>query len=193
MYYDEEIILRRQLKRRDVLGNLEEGLYIRGELCRFQRKKVLLGAFRIAMPESFIRMPEELSGERYLLSSRPEEIYMSRDTMANLAFSRLGRDAGGDAALAMAAVRELLLKWNGGYELLFERSGEALPGGGALLALRSPGLEEDCFHLGALLSAGGRLLHASFNCPYREREEWERAVLMIFESLEGGEICGNET
>ena len=86
MFLEEEIIKKREELSRERVIDSENGIYLGGEVVRFERREIVEGN-SILLPSSFGILPEERAMVKYPSSYRPEKIYSTFDETVNLGFT----------------------------------------------------------------------------------------------------------
>ena len=84
-YTDEEILEKREQRKKETYTTLEEGLYLGGEVVSFERKE-LFELFSIMLPAEWKQMPPEYAKVKYPSEFRPQIILTTDDLEVNMGF-----------------------------------------------------------------------------------------------------------
>lgn len=180
-YIDELILKKREQKKMEERTELDEGLYLDGELVHFERKE-LLETLSMMLPDSWKQMPEEYAKIKYPSEFRPRVIMTTPDLSTNLgftAFSEMLQDSGTDKV--MERVMSAIHRNNPDYQIYPYERLEKIKG--CWFAFRSHAMDSDLYNMMLLVPVGKKLVLANFNCPYKDYQKWKKAVLMMWDTI----------
>lgn len=180
-YTDEEILEKREQRKKETYTTLEEGLYLGGEVVSFERKE-LFELFSIMLPAEWKQMPPEYAKVKYPSEFRPQIILTTDDLEVNMGFTVFSEKVQcDDMGELTERIRSVIHRDNPNY-LIY--ACETLPEvKGCWFSFRSHAMDSDLYNMLLLLSVKNRLVQGSFNCPYRDYTEWKKAVLMMWDSI----------
>mgnify|MGYP001031325684 CR=1 FL=1 len=181
-YTEEEILKKREERKREKYSTLETGIYMDGRIMQFQRQE-LFGEITVMLPDSMQVMPEEYARIRYPSHFRPALILTTSDLAVNLGFTLIRQDTedmdtNAVAEGTRAAVRRAHPDFRTYPSVCLSENR------GSWFAFRSHALDSDVYNLLLTMAAGKYLLQGSFNCPYQIYEKWKPVALMIWETIE---------
>lgn len=180
-YVDELILKKREQEIREAHTELDDGLYLDGEIAQFERKE-LLETMSIMLPDSWKRMPEEYAKIKYPSEFRPKVILTTENLSTNLGFTVFSgaiqnNEPGKVAERVMSAVH----RNNPDYQIYPCEDLEKIEG--CWFAFRSHALDSDLYNMMLLVPVGKTLVLSSFNCPYKEYTKWKKVVLMMWNTI----------
>lgn len=180
-YTDEEILKKRDEKKKQEPRKLEQGMFMQGEKMDFAKQE-LFERYLILIPAIWKLMPDELARVKYPSQFRPQMIFTSQDLSVNMGFSTFLQEQPDSTAENMIkGVIETMFQENS--NLMFIKSGELEETEGYWFAYRSHAMDSDLFNQLCITVIGKTIVMSSFNCLYQQREEWEEIVPMMWESI----------
>ena len=180
-YVDELILKKREQMKMEAHTELDDGLYLNGELVHFERKE-LLETLSIMLPDSWKLMPEEYARVKYPSEFRPQVILTTPDLSINLGFTAFSEMIqNGEPGKVTERVMSAIHRNNPDYQIYPYEVLEKI--NGCWFAFRSHAMDSDLYNMMLLVPVGKRLVLASFNCPYKDYQKWKKAVLMMWNTI----------
>jgi len=184
-YEDEKIIQMMNIYKAELHEDIYAGMYMKGELLKFQKEYLFDNNMSIMLPESFIDMPEEMIKIKYLMEQRPKIIKTNEAYSVNFTFNLLPVDLVNEQVSNLLNVFHNTIKSTQPSYIFYEKKVEQL----ALFTLgwfdfKSHGVDAKIYNLMYCLPVAGKVMHGVFNCPMAEAELWKPCVLQVMHSIE---------
>ena len=180
-YLDEEIIKKREEQKRKKYSSLENGYYVAGKILQFGEKEIL-GGFRIYLPDNMGTMPEEIARIKYPSEFRPPMILTTVDLSVNIGFNLFERQMEAGETEDMAKRMEAAIEREH-PDYRFYGCKEMEKVAGHRFSFRSHGMDSDLYNMMLAVSLEKNLILANFNCPYKDYKHWEKAVVLMWETI----------
>lgn len=182
-YLDEIILKKREQKRKEEHTTLEAGIYMQGKVINFERKK-FLDVMTIMIPDNWKQMPYDYARIKYPSEFRPQIIITTDDLSVNMGFTVFLREIQcGDAERIAEHMQAVIHRSNPNYILLSNENLNEVKG--SWFAFRSHAIDNDLYNMMLIVPVDKKMVHSSFNCPYKDYKEWEKMVLLIWNSILG--------
>lgn len=180
-HLDEEILEKRERKKKEIYTTLEKGIYLDGKIVHFERKE-LFDSFSIMLPDSWGQMPVEYAKIKYPSEFRPQIILTTADLGINMGFTKFTESVQSDDIEEMTErIRSVIHRANPNYLLYScERLSEVK---GCWFSFRSHAMDSDIYNMMLTVPVRGRIVQGSFNCPYKDYTDWKKVVLMMWNSI----------
>lgn len=180
-YMDDEILDKRERKKKETYTTLEKGMYLGGKIVHFERQE-LFEAFSIMLPEAWKQMPEEYARVKYPSEFRPQVILTTADLAINMGFTAFEETMQcDDIEMLTERIRSVIHRNNPNYLLQPCESLSEVEG--YWFSFRSHAMDSDLYNMLLTVIVKKRIVQGSFNCPYKDYPDWKNAVLMIWNSI----------
>jgi len=184
-YEDEKIIQMMNIYKAELHEDIYAGMYMKGELLKFQKEYLFDDNMSIMLPESFIDMPEEMIKIKYLMEQRPKIIKTNEAYSVNFTFNLLPVDLVNEQVSNLLNIFQNTIKSTQPSYIFYEKKVEQL----ALFTLgwfdfKSHGVDAKIYNLMYCLPVAGKVMHGVFNCPMAEAELWKPCALQVMHSIE---------
>ncbi len=181
IHVDDEILEKRERKKKEIFTTLEKGMYLGGKIVHFERKE-LFGTFSIMLPNSWKQMPIEYARIKYPSEFRPQIILTTEDLGINMGFTEFSESLQCDDIEKLTdRIRSVIYRNNPNYLLYTCENLSAVKG--CWFSFRSHAMDSDLYNMMLTVSVKKRLVQGSFNCPYKDYTEWKNVVLMMWDSI----------
>ncbi|MCM1233945.1 MAG: hypothetical protein NC489_27885 [Ruminococcus flavefaciens] len=178
---DDEILEKREQKKKEIYTTLEKGMYLGGKIIQFERCE-LFEAFSIMLPDSWKQMPEEYARIKYPSEFRPQLILTTADLDINMGFTAFAETIQCDDIEELTErIRSVIHRNNPNYLLYSSESLSEVRG--CWFSFRSHAMDSDLYNMMLTASVEKRIVQISFNCPYKVYPDWKKAVLMMWNSI----------
>ena len=189
-YKESEILRKRAEYERQKYSSPETGMYICGDIVEFKKVRLFDDRIEMMIPADFLEMPVQFQKIKYPSEYRPKIILTSMDMNVNIGLTMFAKKADTEELKeTVNSMESVIRKVYPDYR--FFRSGKdckgKIPYG--WFDFRSYALDDAVYNLHFAALADRKILQGSFNCLYRDAEDWKRAVLQMLGSMEwiGGE------
>lgn len=180
-YTDEEILEKREEKKKEKYCSLETGIYLDGRIMKFERKE-LFDTFSVMLPDCMIRMPERYARVKYPSEFRPQLIMTTDDLNANLGFTLFPESQAECEPVEIAErTKAAIHRANPDSKMYPCRKLKKTEG--CWFSFRSHAMDSDLYNMTLIMKIEKSLLLGSFNCLYQEYRKWENTTLMIWDSI----------
>ena len=185
-YLDEQLLALKRQQKREQYHSLETGFYIHNELVEFERVVIEPLLLSIMLPTTFVTMPQSMVKVKYQSENRPQVIKTSLDTRVNFTFSLLPQPvkAGQLSALAkqLKTAVQRVNPANVFYDLKEEQTDEKVPL--CWFDYKGYAVDDQIYYMMYVTPWGGnKLLHGTFNCRFKDKDEWKEAAKQAVLSL----------
>lgn len=184
-HIDEKIIPLKMEQKEQIPMSLNEGYYINGKLIKFENTDLMDHKLSVLLPEEFVDMPAQIKELKYPSSFRPQIIKTSLDCKVNFSFSILDNPENLSGRQTANSFQTVLSNTNPSirfYEFKSEKTGNNLEM--TYFDFTSFGVDEQMYHLICLTSFRDKIIHGVFNCPERDKNNWNSAAKEVFLSIE---------
>lgn len=180
-YTDEKILKERERIKKDIYTSLEEGVYLKGRVMKFQRREIEK-FFSVMLPNAFKIMPQKMAQVKYPSVFRPQRIYTTGDLSVNIGFSVFpdNLETSGTENTAKRMI-ETLIRDNPSY--CFYETQNLSQRNGTWFSFRSHAIDCDLYNMILISKISSGILQSNFNCLHVEKDEWETVILQIWESI----------
>lgn len=180
-YLDDEILEKREQKKKETYVTLEKGMYLGGKIIHFERHE-LFELFSIMLPDSWKQMPAEYAKIKYPSEFRPQIILTTVDLSINIGFTAFAETVQCDDIEGLTErIRSVIHRTNPNYLLYSCESLSEVKG--CWFAFRSHAMDSDLYNMMLTVPVGKRVVQGCFNCPYKDYPDWKKTVLMIWNSI----------
>lgn len=183
-FLDKEIIEKRKNKLREQYRQLEEGVFIGGEIIEFERQEIFNG-ISMMIPTNFEIMPEKYAQIKFTSSFRPQHLITSPCLNVNFGFSIFPDNfKEKDLEHMTDIIRELLHSEAGGFNF---GSCEKLKNfEGYWFNFRTHATDQIIYNMLLIVLVKQRILQATFNCSVEieEKSMWSPIVRQMWETIE---------
>ena len=183
-YADEKIIEAKNQYTKGLHGDIYSGIYLKGELFKFERQELFDSKMSVMLPISFIDMPLKYAKIKYPSENRPEIIKMNEEGDINFGFSLIDVDFETkyvkEAKDGLYNVIKKIQPANVFYESKEEPVGDTLVG---WFDFKSHGIDCKIYQFMFYIPIGGKLFQGIFNCKYSESALWKPVVLQVIHSI----------
>ena len=184
-YKDEEILKKREERKREQYATLEKGIYMDGKIVRFQRQTIGKGisqSISLFLPEIMEEMPEDYARVKYPSQFRPQVIMTTLDLCINMGFTFYPKKLwDGDGKKGIQGVQAALQRVYPTFR--FYPCEELKEEKGWFFSYRSHALDKDLYNMSMIMPIKEGILHGIFNCPLDEEEKWRRIMVMIWNTI----------
>ena len=180
-YADELILKKREQAKTEAYTTLEKGMYLGGKMVYFERKE-LLDVLSILLPDSWKQMPEEYARIKYPSEFRPQIIITTVDLSVNIGFTVFPTEIQTEDTLKMSErMKAAIHRSNPDY--LMNSCTNMKEISGSWFSFRSHAMDSDLYNMMMIASIGERTIQGSFNCLYKDYLKWNKAVLLMWNSI----------
>ena len=185
-YFDEKILELEQEIERQKHTTLESGIYVGNDLVIFTRVQLPDSKIHLFLPNSFIRMPEEVKNIKYPSKEAPEIIMTSLDSKVNIAFNSLPvLMEEGDTQLMSSQFLTSLKNMNPSLVIKNNTTAKTHYGNEvSWFDYKGYHLDGQSFNRIYILKMEKTVLHGIFNCPLKEKDNWINVIDQIFMQVE---------
>ena len=185
-YLDEQLLALKRQQKREQYHSLETGFYIHNELVEFERVVIEPLLLSIMLPTTFVTMPQSMVKVKYQSENRPQVIKTSLDTRVNFTFSLLSQPIRPEQITPLAkqfkTVVQRVSPANVFYDLKEEQTGAEVPL--CWFDYKGYAVDEQIYYMMYVTPWGSdKLLHGTFNCRFRDKDEWKEAARQAILSL----------
>ena len=185
-YLDEQLLENKRKQKKEQYRSLETGFYICNALVKFGRVTIAPLSLSIVLPTAFVTMPQSMVKVKYQSENRPQVIKTSLDTRVNFTFSLLSQAVKPEQIASLAkqfrTVVQRVSPANVFYDLKEERTVEEVPL--CWFDYKGYAVDEQIYYIMYVTPWGrGKLLHGTFNCRFRDKDEWKEAARQAILSL----------
>ena len=192
-YMDEKIVKSQRMEERKKYCTIETGIYVDDVLIEFEHTYIEELGFTVALPDTYVSMPESMKKSKYISENRPQVIMTSLDTSVNFTFSLLPVNVPKEQLiLALKQMRQVIQKINPANTFYGEKVVK-LESGESVYYFDYMSYALDCkmynvMYLTAL--ADNKVLHGGFNCKFDFNDEWSKVVSLIMKTIRIGDVTG---
>lgn len=184
-YIDEEFNRLRWQEKKEHFRTLETGIYINDELIEFERIDIPELSISVAQPKTFVRMPPSIAQIKYPAVTRPQIIQTSLDTTVNFTFSVYQQNIPSDKIRKNIEQMKQMLKRvnpaNTFFDIEDDKAGELTL---SWFNYKGFAIDSNIYSIMYLMSlAQGKVLHGTFNCRFKDMNEWHHAALQVIRSI----------
>ncbi|MEY8352349.1 hypothetical protein AALB39_03235 [Lachnospiraceae bacterium 54-53] len=180
MFEDEKAMEARQLERMSRFTSIETGVYMEGELVRFEETMLFNNEIGMMLPAAFQDMEPEEARKKYFSEKRPQIIKTNKDGSINFSFSLVERKIGTEQLNAVIQDFYRVLKRFQPMSVCLEMDTELLdPVPCAWMEFISSALNENLYNVLTIYPIGEKLLMAMFNCPFQKHMDWAYCLSQI--------------
>ncbi|XBX07640.1 hypothetical protein QMP26_05605 [Enterocloster clostridioformis] len=185
-YFDEKILELDWEKERQKHTTLQSGIYVGDDLVTFSRVQYPNSKIYLFLPDPFIKMPDEVKNIKYPSKEAPEIIMTSLDSKVNIAFNLLPILMKEGDTQAMSSQFQLSLKNMNPSLVIKNPTTEETYNGNEVSWFDYKGyhLDGQSFNRIYILKMKKTVLHGIFNCPLREKDNWDNIINQIFMQVE---------
>lgn len=181
-FKDEEIIDKRNEQKKQQYHSLEKGLFIKNSIVVF-KKQTVLERLTAYFPDTWKQMPSDLAKIKYPSEFRPHQIMSSVDLGVNMGFSIFPSELQiMDVEQTAKRIMKTIYSENTGIKMEDFMPLKILDG--YWFAFRSHAMDSDLYNRMLICPINGTIMQVSFNCPYEDLNDWEDAVILMWESIE---------
>lgn len=187
-YDDEEIVALLNKYKKESIGNVYDGIKIKGDLYHFHEYKFWDGQVNIMIPLRFIDMPEEIIKVKYGHMPKTDILMCSRDynidIMMSLTEERLGDD---EIKKTIDNQIELIKAIQPAYEIYeksIEDNGFVKVG---WFDYRASAMDIGLYCMSFIFQANGRMVIGKFTCNIYKAESWKPVILKMLFSINNTE------
>jgi len=184
-YLDEEILGYLNRMREEKEKSIETGAYVNGEWLTFKRQFFFDGKLSLILPESFVELPPDLAKLKYPSSDRPQIILSNIDGTVNFTFS---------CPVENEMQSEFCPQVRDYLKLIIERinpSNEVIDASDiksentpiSLFRYLNNAVDMRIYNVSYVTVLDGYAMMGTFNCPNRERSDWETIVQQSLTSI----------
>jgi len=184
-YLDVEIIKKRNEKLKEKYSTLETGIYINGEVKKFEWQEVL-DSFFVMVPEDFLLMPDELADVKYPFIFRPPCILTNDDLTINLNFNEFPNNLEETTLKKVTEdVKNSLEREHGTFDFGKVKPFKNVEG--YYFEFRQNVMDGELYHMLANIKLNNTIYQLTFNCISSNYSEWKSAILQIWGSADYNE------
>ena len=186
-HYDKQILEARQEEERRRYMTLETGIYVDDELITFAQTTLPDTRIQLYLPEQFVTMPDQVRDMKYPSHNAPDFIVTSLDTTVNFGFNVLPvRLEEGDTKAMSIQFQEALQNVNPSIRISECVDNTVTDKGSEMSWFGFKGyvLDGQNYNRMYIIRLAKTVLHGTFNCPPRVRDQWEDIVDQCFRSVE---------
>ncbi len=183
-YHDEELLEARRERERKKHTTLETGIFVGDELIRFTYTTFSDLAIRLPLPKHFMILPDVIKNVKYPSTYAPRIVMSSLDVLINFTFDRF-EVKDGDIK-AMAKQFQTALK-NADPSLIIKGQANAETDQGNEMSWFGYGdhqIDGQSYNRACLIKMKDFILYTTFNCPSKEKGNWENIIEKIFMAIE---------
>lgn len=181
-YIDELILRKREQEKAKKYNSLENGYYIAGKIVHFNEEKVMKN-FSMFLPDNMGVMSDEIAKIKYPSEFRPRVIFTTLDLSVNMGFSLFHRKFQ-DSEMEkmceriMAAIKREHVDYRFyGYKKMNKVSGYRF-------SFRCHAMDSDLYNMMLIAQLEKHTVLGNFNCPYKDYQNWERGVVLMWETIQ---------
>ena len=161
----------------------KERFYINETEIRFERRRIS-EAYSFLLPTSFTVIPKEYEAVKYPSSYRPEIILTTPDLEVNLGFTIFTNSQLEDLRVIVEQTREVIENTEKSGAVLVSNTMPLESIEGYWFDFRTKTMDSEIYNMHLLAKIGKTVLQSSFNCQFRDFEEWKPFVLQMWESMQ---------
>lgn len=185
-YLDEQLLALKRQQKRKQYHSLETGFYIHDELIEFERVIIEPLLLSIMLPTTFVTMPQSMVKVKYQSENRPQVIKTSLDTRVNFTFSLLSQPVKPEQIPTLAkqfkTVVQRINPANVFYDLKEDQTEEQIPL--CWFDYKGYAVDDQVYYMMYVTPCGGnKLLHGTFSCRFKDKDEWKEAARQVILSL----------
>jgi len=167
-----------------VQGNIEEGIYIREMLYKFQETKLFEDKMTLMLPEDFTDMPPEMAKLKYPMEQRPQVIKTDANGEINFTFSLLEQEMTQDDSEKMMQFFKKIIRNAQPSNVFYEEKTEWVND----ISLSwfdyvSHGYDRKIYNIMYVFPMQGKLVHGVFNCALDDAANWRIVALQVMRSI----------
>ena len=181
-FMDEEILRLRNMNRK--IGNLEDGVYIKGELVEFEPCKLFNEKMQILLPKTFVDMPDKIARVKYISQDRPQIIKTDLLGSTNFAFNLFNQKVKKDELSKVADTFQAIIKKINPANVYYEKNTEDV--GNLKLSwfdFKGYAIDSQIYYIYYVTSIGGNLLHGIFNCLIDDIQAYKEVAFLVIKSI----------
>ena len=185
-YLDEQLLEQKRQMKKEKYHSLETGFYIHDELIEFDRVVIDPLSLSIMLPTTFVTMPQSMVTVKYQSENRPQVIKTSLDTRVNFTFSLIPHQAKPEHVPALAQQLKTTIQRvnpaNVFYDLKEEKTAQQVPL--CWFDYKGYAVDEQVYYMMYIAPWGNsKMLHGTFNCRFKDKDEWKDAARQAILSL----------
>ena len=181
-YLDEAILLKREKIKKEKYSSIEDGFFIAGKIIHFNYQKIM-NNFSVYVPDNMGIMPSQLTKIKYPSEFRPQIIFTTLDLSTNLGFSLFYKKIPDDEIQKICErMMRAIKRENSDYRFFGCKNMQKIPG--YRFSFKSPARESELFNMMLISQLDKHTILGNFNCLYSDYEQWEKLVLMIWETIQ---------
>lgn len=162
---------------------IDTGIYIEGELVKFQETKLFNNQIGIALPVTFENMDSNEIRKKYFAEQRPQIIKTNEDGSINFSFSLIDRKVDAEQLGTVVQEFERVLKRYRPMSVCLENGSEKGLVPCAWIEFISSALNDNLYNMLTVYSIGNQVLLVMFNCPFEKQKDWFKCLSQIRKSI----------
>lgn len=181
-YIDEQILRLRNQNRK--IDNLENGVYIKGELVEFEPYKLFKDKMEIVLPKTFIDMPSNIAKIKYPSHQRPQIIKTDLSGATNFSFNLFNNPIDKNELDNIINMFKTTIKSVNPANVFYDSGTENI--GDTKLSwfdFKGYAIDSQIYYIYYITTIGGNLLHGIFNCLISDIEIYKDIAFMVMRSI----------
>lgn len=183
--YDENMILhQREILLKEKYSTLKSGMYINNRIEKFDNAKLFDGQMEIMLPESFGIMPDLYLKIKYPSQFRPQIILTKADLSVNLGFTLFSQKISEEELEGVAVqIKNTIKRANPTAQFYSQEIFDTTNCKKVWFDFRTQALDESIYNIQFLAIINSYVMLGTFNCMYRDVDEWYETAKQIVESI----------
>lgn len=166
-------------------GNIENGVFVKEELIRFEKMELFDGQVTVMLPEGYIDMPIAMQKIKYPSESRPQVIKCNEEGDVNFTFSLLNSPLEKSAVQSLEKQMKKIIRkvqpsnvfYNEG---IVEKESTTI----GWFEYKSPTIDMPLFNIMYCAAVNGKTLQGVFNVPYASWKQWKEIMINVVKTIE---------
>lgn len=182
-YIDDLILKKREQKKAEKHNSLENGYYIAGKIVKFNEERVMKN-FSMYLPDNMGVMSDKIAKIKYPSEFRPRVIFTTLDLNVNMGFSLFHRKFQ-DSEVEKMCERIMAAIKREHMDYRFYGCKKMDKVSGYRFSFRSHAMDSDLYNMMLIAQLEEHTVLGNFNCPFKDYQNWERVVVLMWETIQG--------
>lgn len=184
-YSDKDIILGQKKWENETKSDINNKVYVNGEVFTFHDVEVIPGRMKIRLPEKFEEMPEKIKVIKYPMSDRPPIIKTNDLGDVDFSFNPIGVPCKPEQIPEIGrSIKQILCRVMPQYEMDQEYEGETKNGKYFAYDYSYNTLGSKVYAVSFGVCIDGQYVMCGFLCKDSDKHWWKDTVLQVISSIE---------
>ena len=183
-FNDQDVLELKRQQLKEEYCDVKTGYYIKGEVVKFEEQIIYPEKMSIFLPEGFITMPAKIAKVKYPSEYRPQVIKTDDAGIVNMTFNLFNRPIKpGQIVGACDTLKKGIRNMNPANIFYEERTLEFEDTVCHCFDYKSYAMDSPIYNIVYVTSIGGIVLQGSFNCLFKEMNDWREAAFQMIGTI----------